>query len=210
MSNKKIVEQSVEVYFREFRKLVEKIPQRELKKAVEILLATRDKKGTVFALGCGGSASTASHFACDLAKCTISPGKKRFKAISLVDNVPLVSAWVNDNGWESIFAEQLEPWLSEKDLLVCFSVHGGSGRGKTDPWSQNLVQAMELAKKRKAKILGFAGFDGGAMKEMADVCLIVPVSSEPLATPLIESFHVVLHHLICGVILKRIIEEENE
>lgn len=65
---------------------------------------------------------------------------------------------------------------------------------------------MHLAKERGAKILGFSGFDGGLMKEMADVCLVVPAYSEPLGTALVESFHVVLHHLICTALRQKIKE----
>ncbi len=183
----------------------------ELERTIDILFNVWKNSGTIFTMGCGGSASTATHFAADLAKTTIVEGKKRFRAISLVDNIPLVSAWTNDNGWGTVFAEQLEPWIGKNDALVGFSVHGGSGSGSAGPWSQNLVQAMKLAKSRGAKIIGFSGFDGGAMKQMADACLVVPSSSEIYGTPLIEGFHVILHH---GIIfsLKSLIKnyEENK
>ena len=157
-------------------------------------------------MGCGGSASTATHFAADLAKTIMVDGKRGFKAISLVDNIPLVSAWTNDRGWGTVFAGQLEPWLTKNDVLIGFSVHGGSGSGEAGPWSQNLVAAMKLAKERKAKIIGFSGFNGGAMKKMADVCLVVPINSEDYGTPVVEAFHVVLHH---GIIysLKNMIKQ---
>lgn len=187
-------------YFKMIAKISsEMIGSKDYQKALRILWKCRAKKGTVFTMGCGGSASTASHFAADLAKTTIMgkglEGKQRFKAIGLVDSIPLVSAWTNDYGWGTVFAEQLEPWLTEKDVLVGFSVHGGSGEWESGPWSQNLVAAMKLAKKRKAKIIGLAGFDGGAMKKMADVCLTVPIDSETYAA-VAEAMHVVIHHAI--------------
>lgn len=157
---------------------------KEYKKAIEILVECYKKRGTVFTMGCGGSASTATHFAADLAKTTGG-----FKAISLVDNIPLVSAYTNDLGWESVFRGQLENWISKNDVLIGFSVHGGN-----DKWSGNLTSAMWLAKERKAKIIGFAGFDGGTMGNLADTCLIVPTASETYGTPLVEAMHVVLHH----------------
>lgn len=171
----------------------------DLEEAIKILFDVWKNNGTVFTMGCGGSASTATHFTADLSKTTMVKGKKMFRSISLVDNIPLVSAWTNDKGWGSVFAGQLEPWLTDNDVLVGFSVHGGSGQDEAGPWSQNMVQAMKLAKDRKAKIIGFTGFDGGAMKKMADVSLIVPNSSEDYGTPVIEAFHVVLHH---GIIFK--------
>ncbi|MCX6705200.1 MAG: SIS domain-containing protein [Candidatus Woesebacteria bacterium] len=181
----------------------------EYKKVIDILFDCYKQKGTVFTMGCGGSASTASHFAADLAKTTIIKGKPRFKTMSLVDNTPLVSAWTNDEGWGNVFSGQLEPWLTDKDVLIGFSVHGGSGKGNAGPWSQNLVSAMALAKERKSKIIGFSGFDGGAMKEMSDACLVVPTESDVYGTPLVEAMHVVIHH---GLIfeLKERIKNINE
>ena len=194
----------IERYFAELERIIREIPRKDIDQVVESLYKVWQNGGTVYTMGNGGSASTASHFACDLAKATIVPGKRGFKAISLVDNIPLNSAWTNDNGFGSIFAEQLEPWLREGDVLIGLSVHGGSGAGEAGPWSQNLVRAMALAKERKAKIVGFSGFGGGAIKEMADVCISVPIDSEPLGPPLVESFHVVLHQLICTALRLKI------
>ena len=178
----------------------------DLSRVLKILFNIWKENGTVFTMGCGGSASTATHFAADLAKTIMVDGTRGFKAISLVDNIPLVSAWTNDRGWGTVFAGQLEPWLTKNDVLIGFSVHGGSGSGEAGPWSQNLVAAMKLAKERKAKIIGFSGFNGGAMKKMADVCLVVPINSEDYGTPVVEAFHVVLHH---GIIysLKNMIKQ---
>ena len=191
-------------YYKEIERVNRNINHDKVLGAIDILYGAWEAGKTVFTMGNGGSASTASHFASDLAKFTIVPGKPRFKVSCLNDNVPLVSAWTNDAGFGSIFVGQLEPWLQKDDVIVGFSVHGGSGLGDAGPWSQNLVQAMDLAKNRGAKIIGLSGFDGGAMEAMADVSLVVPVDSEPIATPLIESFHVVLHHLICLGLKERI------
>ncbi len=161
----------------------------EYTEAIETLLQCYKNKGTVFTMGCGGSASTATHFAADLAKTTGG-----FKAISLVDNIPLVSAYTNDEGWGSVFSGQLENWITDNDVLVGFSVHGGSGEGNVGLWSQNLVKAMRLAKDRGAKIIGLSGFDGGEMAKMSDVSLVVRTESEEYGTPLVEAMHVVINH----------------
>lgn len=194
----------IERYFSELVRISKEIPSETIERIIDILMDVRERDGTVFIMGNGGSASTASHFASDLAKGTIVEGQKRFRTMSLGDNIPLVSAWTNDSGFGSIFAQQLEPWIRETDVLVGISVHGGSGAGDAGPWSQNLVQAVTLAKERKAKVIGLSGFDGGALKEMADECIVVPIDTEPLGTALIESVHVVLHHLICVAAKQRI------
>jgi D-sedoheptulose 7-phosphate isomerase len=168
-----------------------------------LFVAWREHK-TVFVMGNGGSASTASHFAADLAKYTIISGKPRFKVLGLTDSMPSVSAWTNDSGWNSVYAEQLRPWVSAGDVLVGFSVHGGSGSGGAGAWSQNTVAAMQLAKDAGAAVIGFSGYDGGAMREMADECAVVPVVRDVLGTPLVEGIHVVLHHLVVHQLRERI------
>ena len=194
----------IDLYFSEAEKIIREIDRAAIQEVVDILYDAWQSGKTVFTMGNGGSASTATHLACDLAKVTIVPGKKRLRAMALTDNIPLVSAWTNDSGFGSIFAEQLEPWLEEGDVLIGLSVHGGSGVGDAGPWSQNLVRAMHLARERGAKVIGFSGFDGGAMKQMTDVCVVVPIDSEPLGTPLVEAFHVVLHHLVATALRQKI------
>jgi len=206
MKNKEFINE----YFEALQRVGTVIPHPQIDKVIELLFEVWKDGNSVFAMGNGGSASTASHFVCDLAKTTIVGGKRRFKVMGLTDNIPLVSAWTNDSGFASIFAEQLVPWLSKGDVLVGFSVHGGSGESDAGPWSQNMVRAMAMAKERKAKIIGFSGFNGGAMKEMSDVCIVVPVDSEPLGTPLVESFHVILHHLICTALKAKIAGAADE
>lgn len=197
----------VESYLLQLRRVAEEVDRASILHAVDMLWDCWRRGARVFVMGNGGSASTATHFACDLAKATIVPGKKRFKVMSLVDNVPLVSAWTNDNGFGSIFAEQLEPWLEQGDVLVGISVHGGSGSGEAGPWSQNIVRAATLAKQRGARVIGLSGFSGGTLKEVADACVVVPIDAEPLGTPLVESFHVAIHHLICTALRQKIERE---
>ena len=200
----------IDAYLEALQDLGQTLPRQDIYRVVDILFDAWQAGNAVYTMGNGGSASTASHFACDLAKCTIVPGRKRLRATALVDNVPLVSAWTNDSGFGSIFAQQLEPWLEEGDVVIELSVHGGSGDGDAGPWSQNLMQVARLAKERGARVIGFSGFGGGALKEMADVCLVVPVDEEPLGTPLVESYHVALHHLVCIALRLRIAEDGGE
>ena len=190
-------------FFSELQRIIQETDKQKIQEVTGILFDAWENDKTVFVMGCGGSASTATHFAADLSKTILVPGAKGLKAMALVDNIPLVSAWVNDYGWNTIFKEQLEPWIKNGDVLVGFSVHGGSGE-EANFWSQNLVQAMKLAKDRGAKIIGFSGFDGGAMAKMSDASLVVSINSEPLGTPLVEGYHVVLNHLIIASLKDKI------
>lgn len=199
-------------YLSETRQILRKLSRTDLDLIIRILFEAWLSEATVFVMGNGGSASTASHFSADLTKYTVMGAsyeqkKKRFKVICLNDNAVLNSAWTNDYGFEAIFAEQMEPWIKKNDLVIAFSVHGGSSETKTGgKWSQNIPKAFQLARERGAKIIGFSGDSGGAMKEMADVCIVVPTVNKETITPHVEAFHVVIHHLIIHR-LKQLIEK---
>ena len=192
----------IQNYLSEMHKIIDCISTEDIDKVVELLFDAWKRGSKVFTCGHGGSASTATHFACDLSKTTIVDGKNRFKAYCLNDNIPLMSAITNDEGFENLFYEQLRNSFQEGDVLICISVHGGAGKDKAGLWSQNLLKAMRYAKDKAGKTIGLSGFDGGPMKEIADACIVVPVNS----TPHVESFHTALEHLICSC-LRQEIEE---
>ena len=189
-------------YLSEAREVTEAISVADINRAIELLFNAWKNGNRVFTCGNGGSASTATHFACDLSKATIVQGKKRFKAYCLNDNIPLMSALINDDGFDNLFYEQLKANFQEGDVLISISVHGGAGSDKAGLWSQNLLKAMKYAQENGGKTIGLSGFDGGPMKEIADACIVVPINS----TPQVESFHLALEHLICSC-LKQKIEE---
>ena len=198
MGNKDFIQN----YLSEVKKVAEAISVEEIDRAIELLFEAWRKGNQVFTCGNGGSASTATHFACDLAKTTIVGDKRRVKAYCLNDNIPLMSALINDDGFDNLFYEQLKTSFQQGDILICISVHGGAGRDKVGLWSQNLLKAMRYAKENGGKTIGFSGFDGGPMKEIADACIVVPINS----TPQVESFHLALEHLICGCLRQKIEE----
>jgi D-sedoheptulose 7-phosphate isomerase len=185
-------EDYIDNYMKEVVDITNNINKNEINKAIDILFNAWKNGNNVYLMGCGGSASTASHFAGDLSKTTLSSGKKRFKAISLVDNTPCISAWTNDEGWASVFQGQIENFMQQGDVVIGISVHGGKGKGNAGEWSQNLTKAMQYVKEHGGKCIGVAGFDGGAFKELCDACIIVPKNS----TPLVEGFHGDIQHLI--------------
>ncbi len=190
----------VSSFLAEFADVARRISEDDINKTIELLFEAWKQGSKIFIIGNGGSASTATHFACDLAKTTAVEGKKRFKVISLTDNVPLLTALTNDDGFASIFVEQLKNLLEKDDVLIAISVHGGSGQDKAGLWSQNLLAAIQYAKDNHARTIGMAGFDGGAFKTMTDVCIVVPANS----TPYVESWHATLEHLICSSLKERI------
>lgn len=199
ISNKKYIKS----YLLDTKKVIETISLEDINRVIELLFSAWERGNQVFICGNGGSASTATHFACDLSKTTIVEGKMRFRVHCLNDNIPLMTALINDEGFDNLFVEQLKDLFQEGDVLICISVHGGVGKDKAELWSQNLVKAMRYAKEMKGKTIGFSGFDGGVMKEIADACIVVPINS----TPQVESFHLALEHLICGCLRQKIEED---
>jgi D-sedoheptulose 7-phosphate isomerase len=181
-------------YLEGVKNLAEQILPKDIEAAIQLLYEAWKSNRQVFIAGNGGSASTATHFAGDLAKFTSVSGKKRFRSICLNDNIPLVSALTNDLGWENVYVEQLMNLMQRGDVFVPISVHGGSGADSAGLWSQNLLKAAKFVQKNGGKVVGLAGFDGGAMKQIADACIVVPVNS----TSYVEGFHAVLTHLICA------------
>jgi D-sedoheptulose 7-phosphate isomerase len=159
--------------------------------AVQLELAYNDGR-RVFAFGNGGSAALASHFACDLGKGTVQEnGQKRFRVLSLTDNVPLLTAWANDTSYEMVFAEQLRNFVQPDDIAFAIS---GSGS------SPNVLRGLEAARRAGAINIGLTGFRGGKMRELCDICLIVP--SDNMQT--IEDFHLSVAHALFTVLRHRI------
>jgi D-sedoheptulose 7-phosphate isomerase len=198
-------ENFVNLYLNELELIVQRILRKDIDKVINVLFETWANGSKVFLAGNGGSASTATHFACDLAKFTSVEGRKRFRALALTDNGPLISALTNDLGWQNVYLEQLKNLMSDGDVFVVISVHGGSGADKAGPWSQNLLKAAKFVKDNHGKVVGLAGFDGGMLKKMADACVVVPANS----TPQVEGLHLVLTHLICDRLREMIAEYER-
>lgn len=188
----------VDQYLRETAEIALATSRDDLAAVIEVLFEAWQKDRTIYTCGNGGSAANASHLACDIAKFTWVEGKRRFKCSSLCDNAALISALTNDVGFHRIFLEQLEGRMVPGDVLVCLSVHGGSGADKAGPWSQNLVAAADHAKRAGGKVVALVGYDGGALRQMADASVIVPrTQAGSTSTPHVEGFHEVYHHLIC-------------
>ncbi|HEX2923404.1 MAG TPA: SIS domain-containing protein [Chloroflexota bacterium] len=174
--------------------MAQAVSHRDIDTFIQHLYDAWRRDSTVFIAGNGGSASTASHFAADLNKYTSSEADHRFRALCLNDDIALVSALTNDDGWDNIYSYQLEGFMREADVLVAISVHGGEGGDKAGEWSQNLLKAARVVRVKRGKLLALVGFDGGMLHKIADASVLVPINS----TPQVEGFHLVLTHLIAA------------
>ena len=162
----------------------------DIEKFVEVLLEARERESSIFFIGNGGSAATASHFANDIAIGTRTY-EKPFRAISLCDNQAVITAIANDDGYEKIFSQQLQVLLKKQDVVVAISASGNS---------PNLLDAIDTAKKMNTITVGISAFDGGKMKEMVDVSLHVPTEKGEYGPA--EDAHMVLDHLISNYLMR--------
>ncbi len=153
------------------------------------LLKKAKKNARIYLAGNGGSASTMSHFASDLANLG-------FDAFCLNDNLVRLTALANDKGWDRVYLEQLRSLFRNGDVLVLASVHGGVGKDQGDEWSQNLIQAAKYVQFLEGTVLSLVGGNGGNLKELSSVCVVVP-SWDAYH---VEAIHSVLTHMLCGML----------
>ena len=187
--NRDGVSEVIDSYFAQVSDVLKKLPVDTLEQAIYRIEEARWKQQVVFTCGNGGSATTAIHFASDLAKGALAPHKPPIKARSLCENISLLTAWGNDVAYDEIFSSQVGPWLRAGDVLIAIS---GSGN------SQNVLNAVATARAAGATTIGFAGFEGGKLQDMVDICITVPSSSMEQ----IEDVHLLLCHLITTCLKK--------
>ncbi|MGA7860645.1 MAG: SIS domain-containing protein [Thermoplasmata archaeon] len=156
-----------------------------ISRAIPVLLKARDQGHTLFFFGNGGSASTASHMAQDIAKLTITEGGKRFRTDSLSDHMSVILAWANDSSFAEIYAEQVKSHGQAGDVAI-----GISGSGN----SPNVLRALEEARKLGMTTVGFIGRGGGKMKALCDVAIVVPSDNMQH----IEDLHHIMLHLVAS------------
>ena len=158
-----------------------------IQKIVDSLLKARESGGKIFIMGNGGSASTSTHFVADLLKTSIIKNEKRFKAISLSDNIPVILAWSNDESFDGIFVEQLKNFLQKDDVVI-----GISGSGN----SINVINAINFASDSEAVTISLTGMDGGELSKISKINVTVP--SNDMLT--IETMHLAICHLLTTII----------
>jgi len=177
----------VKSYIDQLNEVLNAIPSEKFLEINKTLLEARETGKQIFVIGNGGSAAAASHMVCDFNKNTREAGKKRMRAICLNDNAPSVLAYANDEGYDIIFSEQLLSLGQSGDILIAIS---GSGN------SANIIKAIETARQMNIKVIGLTGFKGGKMKELTDICLVVPSDSMEM----IEDVHLIINHIFAGLL----------
>ncbi len=186
-----INEFGISSYLQELSATIEKLPLPGLNRLVRVFLDAYERGRTVFLFGNGGSASLASHMACDFGKGTAPSSGRRLRAVALTDNAALITAWANDTAYENIFAEQLETLLQPGDLAFAVS---GSGN------SPNILAGLNFARRTGAFTAGIAGFQGGKMQALCDVCVIVPSENMQI----VEDLHVAIAHSVFRAVRQEI------
>lgn len=181
----------IERYWGGLAELAQGMPLGPLEQAADVLLACQERGRTVFVLGNGGSAATASHFACDLSKGTRTPGYRDFRVVPLTDNVPLITAWANDTSYDRIFAEQLAALVRPGDVVVAISASGNSA---------NVLAAAAVAREAGATTIALTGKSGGRLRWLADLTIRVPTSR----IELVEDAHLAVTHSLCVALRARL------
>ena len=174
-------------YFSVLQDTVGKLPVGSIARVVETLQNARLEGRQVFIMGNGGSASTANHFVCDLAKNTKHDSLPHFRVIGLTDNMAIFSAYANDEGYENVFAAQLANLVEAEDVVIAISASGNSA---------NVVKAIEAAKSYNAVTVGFTGFTGGKLASLVDI----QVHVDSYVIEHVEDIHLMLEHMIVKAI----------
>ena len=154
-----------------------------------------EQERTVYLFGNGGSAALASHLACDLAKGTAANGRRRMRAVSLNDNLALLTALANDLEYDEIFAEQLHH-IEPGDVALAISSSGNS---------PNVVRGLEVAQQAGATTVAITGFKGGRVKSLCDMCLVVPSDN----VQYIEDSHLSVMHAIFSAVRQRMLNSAD-
>ncbi len=183
--------QNIADYLQAFTLLLCQVDLEAIERVAELLQRTRDLGGTIYIAGNGGSATTASHWVNDLGKATKRAGAKNMRVMSLSDNISWLTALANDEGYERVFAGQLENFARPGDVLIVISASGNS---------PNLLRAVELARKSDIKTIALLGFDGGMLKNRVDEYLLIPTTKG--AYGMVESAHGLICHVLTDCLAK--------
>lgn len=185
--------ENIKQYVTELQKTLDLLPSQSINDVIQILHSARFHQRQIFIMGNGGSASTASHFVCDLVKNTRIIGLPNLRVVEMVDNSALFSAYANDDGYENVFAQHLANFVRPRDVVIGISTSGNS---------PNVLRAIEYSNTMEAQTIGFTGFDGGQLRSLVSINIHVDSSF----IEQVEDIHLILGHMIC-VNLRRLARE---
>lgn len=173
----------IQRYISHLQEVLNHLNIEDVKKSIDVIMDGYYNDKQIFVIGNGGSASTASHIACDLGKGTSMPSKPRFKVISLTDNIATMTAWSNDVSYEDVFIEQLKNLVNSGDVVIGISASGNS---------ENVLRAMQHAANIGCKTIGWSGFGGGKLATICDVNVVVDSNQYGP----VEDVHLILNHIL--------------
>jgi len=196
----KVIKQQLPVvkaadYLGETRGVMARLDADLIDRISEQIWQAYEQERTVYLFGNGGSAALASHLACDLAKGTAANGRRRMRAVSLNDNLALLTALANDLEYDEIFAEQLHH-IEPGDVALAISSSGNS---------PNVVRGLEVAQQAGATTVAITGFKGGRVKSLCDMCLVVPSDN----VQYIEDSHLSVMHAIFSAVRQRMLNSAD-
>lgn len=183
--------EKIKKYFDKEIGVIQHLDIEAINKVMNVIAEARQREATIYTMGNGGSAATASHFVCDFNKGISSETCKKFNLICLSDNTPIVTAIANDISYDDIFVLQLKEILKKDDLIIAIS---GSGNSK------NIIKAVEYAKEIGAEVVGLTGYSGGKLKELADYSMHVPVDDMQIT----EDIHMIFDHMMMKVFCEKL------
>ncbi len=170
-------------YIAAFKATLDSLPLPQIHAVVDVIVKAWRNEQQIFIMGNGGSASTASHVACDLSKNTVNVNAPRLRVMALTDNMALVTAYSNDNGYENVFAEQLKNFVNRNDVVLAISASGNSA---------NVLKAIQVAQDAGAITVGWSGYEGGKLANLVEIPIVVPSHS----IEQIEDIHLMLGHIV--------------
>lgn len=178
---------SIEVYFERLKDTLDSISKEDLNSLMNLLEKSRQKGKTVFIMGNGGSAATASHYVCDFNKGISFNQDKKYKFLCLNDNIPSMMAYGNDISYNDIFVYSLKTYFAPGDVVI-----GISGSGN----SENVLRAIRYANENNGITVALTGYDGGKMKKLAQYNVHIPINDMQIT----EDLHMVLDHCMMKIL----------
>ncbi|HEY92061.1 MAG TPA: SIS domain-containing protein [Dehalococcoidia bacterium] len=183
-------------YFLDVSMTLDKLRKDRITSAVEVLNEAREKGKRIYTFGNGGSAATASHIACDLAKGAAGNNRPGLRAFSLNDSIPLTTAWANDTDYENVFSARLIGLVDPGDVIIAIS---GSGN------SPNVLNGVNAARLRGATTIGLSGFDGGKLSSLVDIAIVAHVNDMEQ----VEDVHLLIGHVLTACLRQAGTQQRN-